>query len=498
MWKYVLPPVVLVAGLWVAMSGATTFYVDWIERLHQRVVTENISSINAAEQLHRAAVRIGDNLPDDPGKFHRFWNLAQLELAESTQTLRESAHSTEEEEELERMAEAIGRLNAIVPTHSAADLPMATNQTIQTVRDLLTEINASALEMKAINQRFIADATAQRTSVGRFVFVSRLVLLLTGPIIGIWMGWRLSTRLQRSMARISVTLQQAESPQPLELGTVRWEADGVLDDVRQQAEQVATRLRTVLADLQQARDEVIRSERLAAVGELAAGVAHEIRNPLTSVKLLLQHAAKQRTANPLSESNLNLILDEIGRVEMIIQQLLDFSRPCKLQRRRHDLRETVHRALNLVDARARQHMVDICKRISEETLSVDGDPGQLHQVIVNLLINAIEAMPKGGKLFVSTLRPPADEFASIEIRDTGSGIPGELLPRLFEPFATTKEHGTGLGLAVSHRIIEQHGGTLSVENHSDGGAAFTIRLLLARQDENSSRELHESQSVIGH
>jgi signal transduction histidine kinase len=295
-----------------------------------------------------------------------------------------------------------------------------------------------------------------------------------------------------------VTLQQAESPQPLELGTVRWEADGVLGDVRQQAEQVATRLRTVLADLQQARDEVIRSERLAAVGELAAGVAHEIRNPLTSVKLLLQHAAKQRTANPLSESNLNLILDEIGRVEMIIQQLLDFSRPCKLQRRRHDLRETVHRALNLVDARARQHMVDICKRISEETLSVDGDPGQLHQVIVNLLINAIEAMPKGGKLFVSTLRPPADEFASIEIRDTGSGIPGELLPRLFEPFATTKEHGTGLGLAVSHRIIEQHGGTLSVENHSDGGAAFTIRLLLARQDENSSRELHESQSVIGH
>lgn len=493
MWKYVLPPVVLVATLWVSMSGATTFYVDWIERQHQRVLTENISSIGAAEQLHRAVMRIADNLPEEPGKFGRFWQLAQLELAESERTLRGSMHTQEEERELTRIADAIEQLDAVVVDSSSSKVPVA-GEFGESIRKQLATIDSGAMELKRINQQFILAAAEQRASVGRFVFVSRLALLLAGPLVGIWLGWRLSTRLQRSMAQISVTLRQAESPEAFELGTVRWEGEGLLGDVRQQAEQVVSRLRAVLADLQQARDEIIRSERLAAVGELAAGVAHEIRNPLTSVKLLLQHAVKQRIA--LSDENLDLILEEVGRVETTIQELLDFSRPSKLHRWRHDLRDTLRRALNLVYGRAQQQQVDVCESFSPGMLLVDGDPGQLHQVIVNLLINAIEAMPDGGKLLVRTNELPDVPAARIEIRDTGLGIPAELLPRLFEPFATTKERGTGLGLAVSRRIIDQHGGTLSVENHCEGGAVFTVELPLAETDADATGQRHESMTVI--
>jgi signal transduction histidine kinase len=206
-------------------------------------------------------------------------------------------------------------------------------------------------------------------------------------------------------------------------------------------------------------------------------VAHDLRNPLTSVKLLLQHAAGQPPNAPFAESKLRLILDEIARMEHTIQSLLDFSRPPALRRVRHDVRDTLHRALNLVEGRASRQGVRMTTALDGGPLTVDADPEQLHQVFVNLLINAIEAMPDGGQLSVTAeARGDVSPQVQVRVQDSGPGLPDEILDRLFEPFATTKDRGTGLGLAVSRRIVEEHGGSIQAANGAQGGAVFCVSL----------------------
>jgi signal transduction histidine kinase len=271
-------------------------------------------------------------------------------------------------------------------------------------------------------------------------------------------------------------------------------------DVERQAERVAEKMRQVSHELNAARREILQSERLAAVGELAAGVAHEIRNPLTSVKLLLQHASRNPTEPRLDDAKLALILDEIGRIESTVQGLLDFSRPPRLNRVAHDLRLTLRRAMTLVEARAHQHNIQIVMAILREPLIVEGDEELLHQVFVNLLINAVEAMPNGGELFIETsIEPcrivqdaldPSDfrdpRVVRVVIRDSGAGIPDAVMSRLFEPFATTKERGTGLGLAISRRILEIHNATIHASNSNQGGAQFTVSIPMAAADDSTT------------
>jgi two-component system, NtrC family, sensor histidine kinase HydH len=228
--------------------------------------------------------------------------------------------------------------------------------------------------------------------------------------------------------------------------------------------------------LQQARVDVLRSERLAAIGGLAAGVAHELRNPLTSVKLLLQHAASRPGDAVFPLPKLRLILDEVGRMEGTIQGLLDFSRPPVLQCVRHDLCETVRRAANLVEGRAVAQGVRLDVDLPAGPVVIDGDPQQLHQVFINLLINGIEAMPNGGLLCVHVTVNEPQAQARVRIEDNGSGIPAEILAKLFEPFATSKERGTGLGLAVSRRIVQEHGGVIEATNRPEGGAVLDVAL----------------------
>jgi two-component system sensor histidine kinase HydH len=224
---------------------------------------------------------------------------------------------------------------------------------------------------------------------------------------------------------------------------------------------------------------------LAAVGQLAAGVAHEIRNPLTTVKLLVQtgYVADQsaRPSPSSREQQQRLIIDEIDRMERTIQSLLEFARPASPQRETHDLRVTLRRVGNLVEARATQQRVTVCIVLGDEPLMLVGDREQLLQVFVNLYLNAIDAMPNGGRLQVDAGhhhdhahdRQPMIE---VSVCDEGPGVAPEIREHLFEPFVTSKERGTGLGLAVSHRIVREHRGTITVDRSPAGGARFTVSL----------------------
>jgi signal transduction histidine kinase len=178
---------------------------------------------------------------------------------------------------------------------------------------------------------------------------------------------------------------------------------------------------------------------------------------------------------------LQLILEEIERMEITIHGLLDLSRTTPMCPTTHSLRETLTRAAQLVAGRAARQRVTIHLETGSDPLMVDGDVQQLHQVCVNLYLNAIESMPEGGVLRIRAERGGNPPRARIEVRDSGPGIREDLLPRLFEPFVTSKERGTGLGLAISQRIIESHGGTIRAENAPEGGAVFFLDIPLNEQ-----------------
>lgn len=224
---------------------------------------------------------------------------------------------------------------------------------------------------------------------------------------------------------------------------------------------------------------VLRAEELAGVGQLAAGMAHELRNPLTAIKMLVQTNREEAEASGLPAEDLNVIEQEILRMEGRLNVFIDFARPPKPERRLVDLAAVVGETMALVGGRARKQRVTLKFDPPETPVEVEADGEQIRQLLVNLALNALDVMPRGGTLEIE-LRPPSDHNAELAVLDTGPGIPTRHLSRLYEPFFTSKEAGLGLGLSVSLRIARDHGGTLRATNRPKGGACFLLRLPAAR------------------
>jgi two-component system sensor histidine kinase HydH len=225
-------------------------------------------------------------------------------------------------------------------------------------------------------------------------------------------------------------------------------------------------------------------DRLAALGQMAAGLAHEIRNPLGSIKGAAQYL--QPIGNQLADGGtkefLDIIVEEVNRLNKIVSQFLDYARPYRGDQTPLDVNDVVRKTLHLIEKEEGAGRVDINANLADGLPTVRADAEQLRQVFLNLAINALQAMPSGGRLQVSTSlrrstrRGAAAAFLEVRFRDTGHGIPVGDVRNLFIPFFTTKEKGTGLGLPISQRIIENHGGTIEVRSQLGAGATFTVLL----------------------
>jgi signal transduction histidine kinase len=347
----------------------------------------------------------------------------------------------------------------------------------QELTSLAQVVATGCKSLLELNERSMADGSQRNWRLANMMTIVHFGFVISGPAIGILLGLWIARGIRRSISQISVTLSDAAGELQHEVGQVDLIASDDLPALHEQVQVVASRIRQVVDELQQARREMMRAERLAAVGQLAAGVAHEIRNPLTAVKLLVQTAAQKSPSHALTDKQLEVVQEEIARIEKTVQGLLDFARPPRLRPVRHDLCETLRRAVRLAEGRARQRQVAIEEDFPGDPVMFTGDPGQLQQVFVNLLLNGIEAMPDGGVLRVAIRQNGhPGGLCQVVISDSGTGIPKDVLERLFEPFVTGREHGTGLGLAISRRIVRQHGGTLSGANRPEGGAEFKVEL----------------------
>lgn len=223
---------------------------------------------------------------------------------------------------------------------------------------------------------------------------------------------------------------------------------------------------------------IFRADSLATIGELAAGAAHEIRNPLTSIRSTVQFLRKDLPE--LKRPMMDGIIEEVDRIDRIIQGLLSFSKSSDLHLGRIDLKDILNQTLLLLEPEFRKHAVAVSKEFDDPASEIIGDSSQLKQVFLNLVLNSIQSMLGGGTITVkiANVSMPTNAVEVI-IRDTGCGIPEENLARLFDPFFTTKESGTGLGLSISYGIISKHGGEIEIhssthdENH---GTRVIIRI----------------------
>lgn len=482
MWKQVIVPIAVVAIVWLAGSGLTTGYIFWLDNSYQTVLKENVTSIRAAgvvrEALWRAQALLNKEGRDPQALSSQF--AETLEIVEKELVRLENAATFQEEEPL------VSRLRYEFSTYrngfesmlqrTANGSGRLDNRDMNQLVQLAESMQATSEELSRLNQRLLEEEEAKRASWRLPVFALRIILLIFGPSIGLLVGWYLSRKFHRSMSNVNITLRDATANFEQDLGTVKVDAHGDLAELQQRVAMVVAKLKDVSHELHTARNEVLRSERLAAVGELAAGIAHELRNPLTCVKLLLQHAAQQTGEPRLSKHELRVAFGEILRMERTIQGLLDFSRPSQLHKTHHDIRDTIQRAINLLGGQASQQNVELRTNLGTGDLIVYGDPGQLHQVFVNLLLNGIESFSGPGVIEVNASRDAAQDCVRIEVIDQGQGISKDILPRLFEPFVSSKKSGTGLGLAICRRIVVQHGGTIRASNSNQGGALFGIEL----------------------
>ncbi|HSN57423.1 MAG TPA: ATP-binding protein [Candidatus Sulfomarinibacteraceae bacterium] len=252
---------------------------------------------------------------------------------------------------------------------------------------------------------------------------------------------------------------------------------------RDEVGELADAFNRMMDELEMARDrekvqraQLAHTEKMAAVGTLAAGVAHEVNNPLAGVLACVENMLSDPDDAAARERYLDLIVDGLNRIERTVNTLLNFSRQREMRLEETSLNHNLRHVVELVGYQLRQSGVEVRFDLDETGAVVMADHFQMEQLFLNLVLNAVQAMPRGGELVLRTR--VGDDAVVAEVRDTGSGIPEEVLDRIFDPFFTTREvgEGTGLGLAVSDSIVAAHGGTIGVTSTLGVGTVFRVEL----------------------
>jgi two-component system sensor histidine kinase HydH len=324
---------------------------------------------------------------------------------------------------------------------------------------------------------------------GRIAMILGL-LAVCGSAAGLVAGVGIARSVTRSIVKLYVPVRAASGRLEEVIGPVEVIPSAGIEDLDVLLHRMADHVGTVVDRLQQSQLEVLRAEQMAALG---AGLAHELRNPLTAMKILVQKAARMRPAQGLTDRDLAVLEAETARLERSIQTFLDFARPPKLEKWLGDVQVAIQQTLELVRARAEGQCVEIRCDVADRPLLIEADHEQLRQLLLNLLCNALDTLPQGGTIRITAAEsPPGPEpsdgsarlaaaerplsWITITVADNGPGLPRDLGDRIFDPYVSTKDTGIGLGLAICRGIVQSHGGQITASNPAEGGAVFTVRL----------------------
>ncbi|HUG69552.1 MAG TPA: ATP-binding protein [Pirellulaceae bacterium] len=327
-------------------------------------------------------------------------------------------------------------------------------------------------EFIAFNQQLVSDTSDQvRRQVEQVTVIVSITAVVTLGL-GTALLWLFFTGVVFPLRRIANAAR-------LFTGNEQNSGDFRSDEMRELGHFVKlliTNVTETRSDLEKSRSQLAQAEKLAAVGKLAASVAHEIRNPLTSMKMWLYSLRRAVGQNPDLQEKISIVSDETVRLESIVRQFLEFSRPPQLNVSRHPISELLDKTLELLKYRLGEHNVHVVRKDEPALPEVLADAEQLKQVLMNLITNAIEAMEDGGELRISVEQETRNghPILAVRIADSGPGMSTELQERAFEPFFTTKSEGTGLGLCIAASIMARHGGALTLESSNTGGAECIV------------------------
>lgn len=359
----------------------------------------------------------------------------------------------------------------------------------------------------------VVDRTMEVANVNaKHMRVGFLLLGVTGGAAGLLIGLSLARAVSRSIVQLDVSvrsvagkLTEVGGPSGATSGgPVRISHFSNVQSLNVGFSHLEREITQVVELLHRKETELLRSEQLAIVGQLAAGMAHELRNPLMPIKVLVQSTLARSGDVSLPRRQLQIVDEELTRLEKSIQSFLDFARPPELVMSRLDVATMLYQAVDLVYPKAHQQEIELHCVVPQGEFALAGDRTQFKQLLLNLLLNCIDALSEGG-LVTIVLEPPEpnaerakqrapaldseqdalrvasdparpDSYLTIRIFDNGPGFPEELIPKIFEPFVTTKDTGTGLGLTICRQIVQAHHGTITARNRRPNGAEFCIRL----------------------
>ena len=477
--KIVLP-VALAAGLLMAVGVLGAWNVHRLHSLSSDVLALNVASIRAAEELEitirETRFRLNQFLLT--GDQSHLSEVRKLRL-QTDRWMNEAERFavTEEEQGLIRQAKAGYE-------HLVRELDkLLAEQLSDGARDQIARLSRESLSHGILThtrkyldlneQQLVRSSDANRGIAGRLAW-GLLLLGTCGAVAGVVVGYGVARGIGRTILQLSLPIRDVAGQLGHVLGPIAISADPDFGDLGRVLQLVSRRVTKVIEQLHESQRAALRAEQLAALGQLAAGLAHELRNPLMSMKILVQSGFERDGGRSLDHDDLVVLETEITRLEQLVQALLDFARPPELNKQRVDLNEIVEQSVKLVLPQTNRGRIRLVQSLSSETLTIEVDVPQFRQVILNLLLNALDAVPEDGLICVNTNR--SGDRVSVSVSDSGCGLPEDLGERIFDPFVSTKETGIGLGLSISRRIVHAHGGEITAENGDNGGAVLQVWL----------------------
>ncbi len=493
-------PVILISLFLLSLAGVTAWYIHKLQRDTAELLEYSVVVLRAAEDLDDVARDVEAGLT-------RFLATREAGHFDAVRPLGARMRILVEALPLPRGA---GQMVVRIRSESAGffgefdDLVRrAASERHRAVKALVEDrirgrLRASVQEYLQYAQSRLTNASRSHRTVAGYMGFGLLVLGLCGAGAGLALGYGVARRITRSIVQLSVPIRDVAGKLSQVVGPVNVSATRGIEEWEGVLKKISGEVETVVNKLQKSQEDALRAEQLAAVGQLAAGMAHELLNPLTAIKMIVQSGMEKGDSGDISGRDLAVLHEQIVRQERSIRSFLDFARPRTLESRPCDARGAVEEAVELAVSRAKRQDVAIEWEAPEESVPIEGDVEQLGRVFLNLILNALDALPEGGVVKITMEEVGGDEksgeFALVRVSDSGRGLPPELGERIFDPFVSTKETGMGLGLSISKRIIEMHGGTIAAANQSadhrhaddrfapdrsDGGAVFTVQLPLS-------------------
>ena len=485
-WSVAASILLLSAG----MCGA--WYVHVLQQRVSWAIADNVPSIRAAPKLELAIREMRHALDQFEISSDRSYLTHAVELEDAVEQARlDVAHYASTDYEFGLVAKINDGLKEFFAQLRDLSARPAADDIRPAVRNLDEEILAKAIlpytkKYLEFNEAEFEERSSQNETMASRLMIALVLFGICGAAAGVAAGYGLAQGIRRNIYQLSIPLRDVAGRLNRVVGPVVIDENPAMEDLEDGIKKIAFEVSSVIEKFHATHRQIIRADQLAALGQLAAGLAHEMHNPLMCMKILVQ-SARAEGDQTLDSNDLRVLDEEMTRLQNLLQSFLNFARPAKLERREIDLRNVVSQTITVLAARAARRHISIEYRTPDRGIVLDADEAQLRQITLNLLLNALDAVADNGTIWIDIgagSRLAADRSAGQEpargaflcVADNGRGLPTKDYDRIFEPFFSTKETGLGLGLAICQRIVESHGGTIEVSARPGGGAVFNVFL----------------------